>query len=315
MALSKIQYKPNETIITAKNLNNIQDEIINLESKKLDKTGGTVTNHIKMDAVEKGYYLKDSTGFDFPAIYNNASNLWVGSIGSDVKGYTGRTIISTGYDATSQTGNKSINIAVPKVDNNGSTLYAAWHDGYINYDKLYPVGSCYTMSTNTNPNTIFPGTSWELIDKKFYPRYVGSSDDATAMAKIFTKNTTNIQAVNYAYVINNDHQVKFTISLSIKVAVGETNLELGNLKLDYLGATAFGFTYVDTCYADGFNGIPLWQVDSEGKIQHIDLINKGDSKTSVTNKETSYIISQVITLNPSRMLDAYCNQFIWKRTA
>lgn len=315
MALSKINYKPNETIITAKNLNNIQSEVSNLESKKLNKSGGTVTGNIKMAAKNSGYCLKDSTNLIYPAVFNNGSNLWIGNSNSEATNHTGKTIISAGYDTENSVGYKSICVSIPKVDNDGSsTAYYVWHDGYVNYEKLYPVGSCFvTTSASTNPSTFFPGTSWTLIDQLYTARYVGGSTDEE-ITKIFTK-TSNVKTVNSAYVINNDHSVTVFLSITPNVAIGDDTLKLGTFNLDYLGVSSLGYTYVDTAYSDGLNGIPLWQVTSDGVVNHIDLVNKGTSKAAVTNTGTTYIMTQTFVLNTGHMIDSYCNQNIWKRTA
>lgn len=77
-----------------------------------------------------GYYLTDSTGTSYPGVYDNGSNLWVGSIQSSAKHHVGATYISAGYDGSA--GNTSIYIAVPNASNSGSTNYLAFHRGYLN---------------------------------------------------------------------------------------------------------------------------------------------------------------------------------------
>lgn len=34
-------------------------------------------------------------------------------------------------------------------------------------DKVYPIGSIYMSTSNTNPGTLFPGTTWEAIKDRF----------------------------------------------------------------------------------------------------------------------------------------------------
>lgn len=51
MALNKVNYTDNETIITAENLNNIQNEVIDLESLKVNKSGDTMTGALDLPAI------------------------------------------------------------------------------------------------------------------------------------------------------------------------------------------------------------------------------------------------------------------------
>lgn len=77
-----------------------------------------------------GYYLRDSTDTAYPGVYDNGSNLWIGSIQSSARHHRGATYISAGHDGSA--GNTSIYIAVPNAANDGSTNYLAFHRGYLN---------------------------------------------------------------------------------------------------------------------------------------------------------------------------------------
>ena len=51
-------------------------------------------------------------------------------------------------------------------------------------DMMYPIGSCYTTSTNTDPSSFLGGT-WDLIDKGL---------SSLTFEPEFTLNTTNCTA-------------------------------------------------------------------------------------------------------------------------
>jgi microcystin-dependent protein len=42
-----------------------------------------------------------------------------------------------------------------------------WDSNTFNIDMVHPVGSIYISVNNTNPSTLFPGTTWEQIKDKF----------------------------------------------------------------------------------------------------------------------------------------------------
>ena len=314
MALSKIYYKANETIITANNLNNIQDEIIRLENETADLSGAIFNSALYMNATNKGYYLTDKTGFSYPGIYDNNSNFWIGATHGATTHHTGATYISSGFDSANNIGYPSIYTAVAKFGNSGSNKYLLWHDGYVNCDKIYPIGFCYTTSTKTNPSTIFPGTTWELIDKRFAYK-TGGGTSGTAITNLFTADTTNVSTVNGVYFIREGHHVKVHLSVYIKVAVSGTNLTLGTFNLDTIGITGFPLTVVSMGAADGFNGIPVYQITGAGKVTHVDLINTGTSKKAVTATSAAYVIQTTLPVSYTSILDSACDQFIWKRTA
>lgn len=104
----------------------------NYSSYVLPLTGGTLSNNLYLSATNKGYYLKDSTGYQYPGVYDNGSNLWLGSTATASQHHRGQTYISAGHNGT--TGNQTIYISVPNVANNGGTNYAVLHAGnYTNY--------------------------------------------------------------------------------------------------------------------------------------------------------------------------------------
>lgn len=302
MSLSKITYTDNVTYISAQNLNDIQDEILLLEKNKFNKSGGIFSGNIKF----KSYDLVDSAGVSYPGATYDNGDLWIGSSNSFSSHHTGKTNISTGFNHENNAGRTSIYIAVPNSDNTSSTYTYAWHDGYVNCNKLYPVGSHYTMSTNTNPNTIFPRTSWSLVDKKFISKMGNYTD-------LFTIDTTNVSSLASCYAAYGGNTISLRIAITNKKAFSDTAAVIGTINFDKLGITQAGLTrYQANCYCDSAQGIPIFTIsNTTGKVTITDI--NGPSPSTKTGINYYFTITYI--LPPSYMVNSFCNQFIWKRTA
>ena len=113
----------------------------------------------------KGYYLVDSGGNTYTGLYDNGSNLWIGSTQTQAKHHIGQTYISAGYNSTNSTGNSTIYISVPTDANNNGTNYAALHAGnftttgsgnaitsvaFTNEKLTFTKGSTFSLSTHTH---------------------------------------------------------------------------------------------------------------------------------------------------------------------
>lgn len=88
---------------------------------------------IKITSKANGYYLTDSSGASYPGVYDNGSNLWIGSSASNSVHHVGKTYISSGYNDSA--GNLTIYVAVPNASNNNSALYGVFHAGYLDVGK------------------------------------------------------------------------------------------------------------------------------------------------------------------------------------
>lgn len=110
--------------------------------------------NVKIINKGRGYYLVDSAGNSYPAVYDNQSNLWIGATQTASTHHRGGTYISAGYNGSA--GNTTINVCVPNASNNGGTNYAVYHDNY------HPLADSATRATNatyedwteTNPTSI-----------------------------------------------------------------------------------------------------------------------------------------------------------------
>lgn len=307
MALTKLVYTNNSNI-SASNLNDIQDAIVNLDANKAHLSNPVFTGNVKLSE-KKGYYLVDQTGSQYPGLIDNGSDLWIGAAGSGTSyaSHVGNTYLSTGYDETKGEGYSTFIVGVPNENNTNFQDYYAFHDGYINYNMLYPVGSSVVTSTNVSPGTKFPGTTWELIDKKFTP-CTKTADDG-----IFTINSTNTTALSSCYAIYGENTIYIRIAVTNKVAYSDSAKVVGTLNFNKLGISQVGLTHysVDSYTNDG-QAITIFTIsNTAGTLTVTDFI--GPSPSTATGKV--YYYNAVYPVPKEYMLDSACNQFIWKRTA
>ena len=95
------------------------------------KAGDTMSGNLKMNATNKGFYLKDSAGNEYAGIFDNGTNLWLGAYQTQATHHVGRTYISSGYDSANSVGYSSIYVSVPNADNTNASNYEVLHFGNI----------------------------------------------------------------------------------------------------------------------------------------------------------------------------------------
>lgn len=187
-----------------------------------------------------------------------------------------------------------------RASNNGGTTWSAWNTtAYL--EDLYPVGSVYCNSTNTNPASKFGGT-WSLIDKGFKSIH-------TTVTGGFTP-ATNITA-GETYVNRGGNTLRIRQALVINTALTDTTCELGSFVWNAFGISNIPMSINDAItYRDGANGGIVWSLYSSGKVEQIDIIDA----TSITSGNT-FFLDFTFVVDSSRMLDSVCDKFYWKRTA
>lgn len=168
-----------------------------------------------------------------------------------------------------------------------------------NFKNVHPVGSVVVTSNNTTPD--LPGT-WELIDKEFKSEASSSND-------LFTENSTNCE-ISSCYFTRSGHSLQIRLRFMNKVALGDTNLELGNFSLEALGVTSLPYALYNVIGAsDGGNALLTMIVDyDDGTLTH------AESTSNVEADNTCYLLFDV-DVTASRMIDSFCDKFYWKRTA
>ena len=72
----------------------------NYSSYALPLTGGTLSGNVYISTKIRGYWLTDSAGTSYAAIYDNGTNLWIGATETSGTHHTGSTYISSGSGNT-----------------------------------------------------------------------------------------------------------------------------------------------------------------------------------------------------------------------
>lgn len=169
---------------------------------------------------------------------------------------------------------------------------------------LYPVGSCYTTSTNTNPDTIFGGT-WELINKQYRPQWITTG---------FTFNTTNTQEGAFVALLQGTN-IEFRFIWKNKIAISDDTKPIGTLNKSSIGLVA-----AHTAYAvgqnDGLNAVGMFYIDlniTTPILNVLDWVTRATSYPTATGHNC--YLEFVVNVRPENMVDSFCDQFIWKRTA
>lgn len=177
---------------------------------------------------------------------------------------------------------------------------------YVNGDQImtlndiYPVGSVYCSSTNTNPSSKFGGT-WELKNKGF----ISLGDGGT---KYFTANS-NITTYN-CYVVRNGKTLRIRLEFTPAVDITDTGLELGTFSLTEMGIEGFNVNYLDILGgSDGGNCACTFRISSAGIVTVSDIVG-----LDTFPKGQACYVDFTTPLTLSRMLDNACNEFYWVRT-
>lgn len=163
------------------------------------------------------------------------------------------------------------------------------------------VGDIIVTSTNADPSERFGGT-WELIDKEF-------KSEASTSDTLFTANSNNCELTSCHYT-RSGHSIQIRLNFKNKVALTDTNLELGNFNLDVLGVTSLPYSLYNVIGAtDGGNALLTMIVNyTEGTLTH------AESTNDVSANNSCYLLFDVdVTAN--RMIDSFCDKFYWKKVA
>lgn len=122
----------------------------------LDNNGNFILN-----STSRGYYLTDSTEFQYPGVYDNGSNLWIGATQKKSTHHTGTTYISTGYNGSQ--GNETIYVTVPNTTNTDGTNYKVFHENMI-----VPVSSGGTGKDSQTANRLVWTSDAETITSGYH---------------------------------------------------------------------------------------------------------------------------------------------------
>ena len=177
-----------------------------------------------------------------------------------------------------------------------------WGDWQTLLDLLYPIGSVYISNTNTNPSESLGGT-WSLIHKRLAYKVV---EDPV------TFNTTNTQNGDSVAVLNGE-VINLRLTFAPKVELNDNTIEIGQLNLDSIGLTGKYGEYA-SYINDGAGGMALLYVSNTGVIQTQEVINKTGTGTMAATTSTGQARLTLMFAQTS-MVDSFCDEFHWVRTA
>lgn len=175
------------------------------------------------------------------------------------------------------------------------------------FESMYPVGSVYCSSTNTNPGEIYGGT-WELIDKGFKTGSTEIEQPASAFLSKFTVAS-----------VRSGQTVRLRIHLTTTVDITDTQVMVDTINLKEHGLVANDGSYFlygifgGVAMSDGGNATITYDLNNSGELDINDCLNIDG--THVLPAGSSFYINAVITTTKSRMNDEFCDKFYWKRTA
>ena len=168
---------------------------------------------------------------------------------------------------------------------------------------LYPVGSCYTTSVNTDPSS-YLGGSWVLTDKVF--RIADSGDG-------FTFNNTNTTNGTFRF-FRSGHHVMFRISFNNKVVFNDNNFDIGSFNMSVLGFNNTNLYYnYFTGFSDAGNAIGMFTLtgDATPVLRIGDVVVNGSGSTVAAGN--TWYLQDTLFVPPNKMLDEACDCFIWTR--
>jgi len=208
----------------------------------------TATDH-KTAATSHGYYLKDSSGTEYGGVYDNGSNLWIGSTMSTNRHHKGGTYISTGWTGTlpttsggTLTGNSSILISVPKYTASSATAGSWDHTAYY---ALHSGNFTTTGSGNAVTSVAFDSSTQKLTFTKgstfltTHPSIPTSTDSTDSSS---TTHGGTFSAVTSVTRDSNGHVTKINTRTYTLPGSGNTdtkvNVTLGTTTKAYLLGTS-----------------------------------------------------------------------------
>ena len=166
----------------------------------------------------------------------------------------------------------------------------------------FPVGSVYITSTNATPGTYLGGT-WTLIDKQL----------ARAQVDAFTPTLGNSSTASVEGHVGG-HMVHLVFSFTTKNSFSDANgSDIITINPNKFGCSGW-LTYRITHFSDGGDVLLQMNLTSTGVLSIIDMMYRGNSNSTLAARAFS-TCARDIYVPYNYLLDSWCDQFVWKRTA
>lgn len=174
------------------------------------------------------------------------------------------------------------------------------------FDLLYPVGSCMTVTSNTNPGTTFGRGTWELVRKFYKSQWLEFTPTWNTSAY------TGTQAV----AIINDSVIELRFQFSNKVAINDNEVNICTFSPATIGLTSDGEHLIyGPVLGDGVQAIGLGNLTNGTTmvLKTTDWITRPAAYPTTTGQACT--MSLVLNVKDECKLDSFCDTFIFKRTA
>ena len=174
------------------------------------------------------------------------------------------------------------------------------------FDLLYPVGSCMTVTSNTNPGTTFGRGTWELVHKLYKSQWVTLSP---------TWNTSAVTGTEAAAILNGD-VLELRFYFTNKTAISDTETQICTFTPASVGVTsegehgAYAPVMNDGCHAIGLGTLVG---GTTYILRTTDWVTRPTSYPTTTGQACQ--ISITMCIRSASKLDSFCDTFIFKRTA
>ncbi len=222
------------------------------------------------------------------------------------KAFEVKVSVSDYYFTNDITGTVDEGQAIFVISTNKKTCYI--NDNEVaTFERVYPIGSIYCSSINTDPSEIYGGT-WELIDKGF-------KNETTVITQQATENLSAFEIAS----IRASNTIRFRFALTTSKEIGDSTVDLGTVNLAQHGLTDDGSGFFPygvfggVAMSDSGYGTVLLYFTSEGILQTRDCI-MGDG-SHILPANSPFYFNVTLPVKPSQMLDEFCDKFYWKRTA
>lgn len=176
----------------------------------------------------------------------------------------------------------------------------------MDISDLYPIGSVYITSSNTNPSGLLGG-QWELFDKEFEP-YKNSDESVSSL------NSTNTTSAT-VQVVRQGHTVMIRTEFVPKVALNDSTHDILTFETSTFGAkdNDLYFQRYFVGQTDGGNGLLNIYLTDKGVLSVRDIVTKTENGTIAAGQSCMVTITWEMPWD--YMDDNYCNKFYWRRTS